>query len=77
VRKDLPVPISWLDGEAMGLFQQDVTEAEHLIRAARFHKDLRVGRDPDHPAQYLRSHPVTRIAVDHAIEPEPASFMLG
>jgi hypothetical protein len=33
--------------------------------------------DSDHTAQYLWSHTVTRVAVDHAIEPGPASPVLG
>ena len=76
-REDLPVPLARLNDHAAGLSQQDVTESEHLIHAARFHKDLRVGGDADHTAQYLWSHTVTRVAVDHAIEPGPASPMLG
>lgn len=76
-REDLPVPLTRLNDHAAGLSQQDVTESEHLIHAARFHKDLRVGGDADHTAQYLWSHTVTGVAVDHTIEPGPASPVFG
>jgi hypothetical protein len=35
-----------------------------------------VGNDADHTAQDLRNHTVASIAVDHPMEPGPASFML-
>jgi len=73
--KDLPMTVARLNDDAVGLTHQDVTEMEHLLHPARFHENLGVGGDADHPAQYLWSDPVTRIAVDHAIEPEPARML--
>ncbi len=39
-RKDLPVPLPWLNYHAVGLSKQDVAEPEHLIQGARLRKDL-------------------------------------
>jgi hypothetical protein len=58
------------------LSKQNVAEPEHLIQGARLRKDLWVGGDADHTAQNLRSHTVTRVAVDHAVDPDPAGFMV-
>lgn len=75
--ENLPVPLVRLNDHTMGLSKQGVTEPEHLVQAAGLHKDLGVGRDADHTAQDLRSHTVTRIAVDYAVEPDPAGLILG
>jgi len=76
-REDFPMPLARLNDNAVGLIQQYVAEAEHLIQTARFHEDLGVCGDADHPAQYLRSYPVTCIAIDDAIEPGPAFLVVG
>jgi hypothetical protein len=53
-----------------------VAETENFIQAAGHRKNLRVGGDADHTAQDLGRHAVTRIAVDHAINPAPAALMI-
>ena len=75
--ENLPVPLARLNDHTMGLSKQSVTEPEHLVQAAGLHKDLGVCRDAGHTAQDLGSHTVTRVAVDHAVEPAPAGPMVG
>lgn len=75
-RKDLPMPLPRLNDHTVGLSKQDVAEPEYFIQPARFNKDLWVCSNADYPAQYLRSHAVTRVAIDNAREPDPASVVL-
>lgn len=75
--KDDPVTFARLNGHAVGLSKEDVTEPYHFIQAAGYRKYFWVGSDANHTAQNLWRHSVTCIAVDHTVKPGPADLMLG
>jgi hypothetical protein len=66
-RKDIPVPLAWLNNNAARLFKQDLTEVQHFIKAAGLCEYLRVGGEADYAAEDLPRHAITRITVDNAI----------
>src|SRR4030095_9688348 len=72
-----PVVRSRLDENAMRLRKQDLAESDDFGDATRPRKNPGVGRDPNEPAQHLRRDAVARIAVDHAIQPPSAKFVVA
>ncbi len=75
-REDFPVPLPRLNDYAMGLSQQNITEAKHLIESARLCKDLWVGGNANYATQHLWSYPEAGVAIDHPLEPGPTGFMI-
>lgn len=69
------MPLAGLNNNAMRLFKQDLTEAQHLVKAAGLCKHLRVGRDTDYAAKDLRRNAIPRIAIDDAIQPRVARLV--
>ena len=75
--ENVPVPLARLNDHAVWLDEENVAKPENFIQAAGHRKDFRVGGDADHTTQDLRSHTVTRIAINHAVKPAPADLMVG
>lgn len=61
----------------MGLCKQYVAEAQHLVQTARSNEDLWMRGNPNHTAQYLRRHTISRFAVHYAVQPRTAYPMVG
>jgi hypothetical protein len=75
--KNLPVSLTRLNDDAVGLIKKDIAELKHLIQAAGHRKNLRVCSYADYTAQNLRHHTVARVTINDTIEPSAASQMLG
>ena len=75
-RESIPVPLARLNNNAVGLFKEELTEAQRLFKAARLCEHFWVGCDTDDAAEDLRRNAKARIAVDAAIEPTVAGFVI-
>ncbi len=53
-REYIPMPLAWLNNNAVRLFKQHLTEVQYLTKAAGLCEHPWVGRDTDYAAEDLR-----------------------
>ena len=67
------MPNAWMNELAMRLLHEHSAECERIIDMAGTGEDRAMSADAHNGAQHLRRNSVSGIAVDHGIEPIPAS----